>query len=98
MLVAGIYSEYLIYMSEKQNQYSDQKKRINDISLYISLYVKNWRVNEGLTQREFAKLADVHFNSVHNIEHQRGTSLITLIKCMNAMDGMTLSEFFAGME
>ena len=98
MLVAGIYSEYHLYMSKKQNQYSNQEKRINEISLYISLYVKNWRMNEGLTQREFSKLADIHVNSIYNLEHQKGINILTLIKCIDAMDGMTVSEFFAGME
>lgn len=64
----------------------------------IAMFIKNWRLCEGLTQREFAKLADVHFNSVYNIEHQKGTNLITLMNCIDAMDGMTLSEFFAEMQ
>jgi transcriptional regulator with XRE-family HTH domain len=64
----------------------------------ISLFIKNWRLNEGLSMREFAKLADVHVNSIYNLEHKRGINFNTLINCIDAMDGMTLSEFFTGMD
>jgi DNA-binding XRE family transcriptional regulator len=84
-------------MSKKQiPEY--QRNRIDEISLFIACFIKNYRLCEGLSQREFAKLADVHFNSVYNIEHQRSTNLNTLINCIDAMDGMTLSEFFSGMQ
>jgi transcriptional regulator with XRE-family HTH domain len=71
-----------------------QKKRIQEISLFI----KNWRQNESLSQLEFSKRANVHFNSVYNLEKMKESSLITLLNCIDAMEGMTLSEFFAGME
>ena len=71
-----------------------QRLRIRQITLFI----KNWRLNEGLSQREFSKLANVHVNSIYNLEHQRGLNLITLMNCIDAMDGMTLSEFFSGIE
>jgi DNA-binding XRE family transcriptional regulator len=84
-------------MSKKQiPEY--QSRRIEEVSLFIALFIKNWRLNEGLSQREFAKLADVHYNSIFNIEHQKGTNLITVLKCIDAMDFMKVSEFFAGME
>ena len=71
-----------------------QRLRIRQITLFI----KNWRLNEGLSQREFSKLANVHVNSIYNLEHQRGLNLITLMNCIDAMDGMTFSEFFSGIE
>ena len=81
-------------MSNKKKQIPEhQHKHINEISLFIALYIKNYRLCEGLTQREFSKLADVHFNSVYNIEHQKGTNLNTVIKCIDAT-GLTFSEFF----
>jgi DNA-binding XRE family transcriptional regulator len=87
----------ILIMSKKQiPEY--QRKRIEEISLFIACFIKNYRLGEGLTQREFAKLADVHYNSVFNIEHQKGINLITILKCIDAMDGMTVSEFFAGIE
>jgi DNA-binding XRE family transcriptional regulator len=64
----------------------------------ITLFIKNWRINEGLSQRAFSKLADVHVNSIYNLERQRGSNLITILKCIAAMDNMTLSEFFSEIE
>jgi transcriptional regulator with XRE-family HTH domain len=79
-------------MSKKEIQ--KQSLRLRDIAGFI----RNWRLNEGLSQREFSKLANVHVNSIYNLEHMRGSNLITLLKCIDAMDGMTLSEFFSGIE
>lgn len=58
----------------------------------ISSLIRNWRINENLTQSDFGKLADVHFNSVYNIEHQR-VSINTLLKCIRAT-GLKPSQFF----
>jgi len=69
-------------------------KRIEEISLFI----KNWRLNEGLTQTEFSKKAGIHVNSLYNIERRKIPNLITLLNCIDAMDSMTLSEFFEEME
>ena len=80
-------------MSKREIQ-NHQNSQIKEITLFI----KNWRINEGLSQREFSKLANVHVNSICNLEHQRGSNLITLLKCIYAMDGMTLSEFFSEIE
>jgi len=70
-----------------------QKKRIEEIGLFL----RNWRLNEGLTQREFSELAEIHRNSMHNIEHFRLYSVLTLLKCVDAT-GLTLEQFFQGME
>jgi transcriptional regulator with XRE-family HTH domain len=80
-------------MSKKEIQ-NRQILRIREISLFI----KNWRLNEGLIQCEFSKLANVHVNSIYNLERQKGSNVITLLKCLDAMDCMTLSEFFSEME
>jgi transcriptional regulator with XRE-family HTH domain len=63
----------------------------------ISLFIKYWRINEGLTIKNFSKLADVHPNSVSNLEHQKNVTLSTLLRCIDAT-GLSLSEFFEGME
>ncbi len=76
------------------------KKEIQNLSLgkyEIALFIKNWRLNEGLSMREFSKLANVHFNSIYNLEHQKGINFSTLMKCISAT-GLTLSQFFEGME
>jgi transcriptional regulator with XRE-family HTH domain len=79
-------------MSEKELPYQ-QRKRIEE----ISSLVRNWRLGEGLSQKQFAKLANLHANSIYNIEHQCVVNIITLLKCISAMNDTTLSEFFAGM-
>jgi transcriptional regulator with XRE-family HTH domain len=80
-------------MSKREIE-NHQNSRVKEITLFI----KNWRINEGLSQREFSKLADVHVNSIYNLERQRGSNLITILKCISAMENMTLSEFFSGIE
>lgn len=70
-----------------------QIKRIEELSLFI----KNWRIGEGLSQREFSELAEIHPNSVYHIENQRLYNIVTLLKCIDAT-GLTVSEFFDGME
>jgi transcriptional regulator with XRE-family HTH domain len=79
---------------------SEKKKKIllcHKCATEISLFIKNWRLNEGLTMNNFAKLADVHLNSVYNLEHQKNITLSTLLRCIDAT-GLSLSEFFEGME
>jgi transcriptional regulator with XRE-family HTH domain len=80
-------------MSKREIQ-NHQNLQIKEITLFI----KNWRINEGLSQREFSKLANVHVNSISNLERQMGSNMITILKCIRAMDNMTLSEFFTGIE
>ena len=70
-----------------------QKNRIE----VIGMFLKNWRLNEGLTQREFSELAGIHYNSTHTIEHYKLYSVLTLLKSVDAT-GLTLGEFFEGME
>jgi transcriptional regulator with XRE-family HTH domain len=63
----------------------------------ISLFIKNWRINESLTMSDFGKLAGVHTNSVYNLEHKKNVTVSTLLRCIYAT-GLTLSQFFQGME
>jgi transcriptional regulator with XRE-family HTH domain len=72
---------------------NNHHKRLEEISLFI----KNWRISEGLTQPDFSNLADIHANSVYNVEHQKNITLLTLLNCIDAT-GLTLSQFFEGME
>ena len=68
-------------------------KRLEEISMFL----KNWRINEGMTQPDFSKIAEIHTNSVYNLEHQKNITLLTLLNCIDAT-GMTLAQFFEGME
>jgi len=68
-------------------------KRIEEISQFI----KNWRINEGLSQAEFASMAELHPNSIHNLEIGKNVTLSTLLNCIDAMD-LKLSQFFEGIQ
>ena len=78
-------------MSKKQIQ-EHQVKRIIEIGSFI----KNWRVNEGLSQYEFSKIADKHTNTISNFESGKNITVITLLDCLDAMD-LTPAEFFEDM-
>ena len=81
-------------MSKKQIP-ENHRKRIE----FINLFVKNWRLNQVLTQREFSEIADIHVNTLQKFEKNNSNiSILTLFSILDAMEGMTLSEFFSGME
>ena len=73
----------------------NQEKIIEDIRLYI----KNYRINDGLTQAEFSELADVHVNSLQRFEkgNVKNIKLLTLFSFIDATS-MSISEFFQSME
>ena len=79
-------------MSEKEIP-DYQQKRIEEISLFI----KNWRLNEGLSQREFSHLAGIHPNSLYHLERMGLYNILTLLKCIDATC-LTVAQFFEGME
>ena len=72
-----------------------QEKRIEEIRLFI----KNYRINDGLTQTEISKIADVHVNSLQRFEkgNLKNIKLLTLFTLIDATS-MSLSEFFQTME
>ena len=60
----------------------------------ISMFLKNWRIGEGLSQQEFGELAETHRNSIYHIEKTYNTkayNILTLLKCSNAT-GLTVSQ------
>lgn len=71
----------------------DQINRIKEISSFI----KSWRIFEGISQREFADMADSHLNTISNLENNKNVSVSTLLNCVEAT-GMSLAEFFEGMD
>ncbi|MBN1330725.1 MAG: helix-turn-helix transcriptional regulator [Candidatus Heimdallarchaeota archaeon] len=79
-------------MSEREIT-DHQVKRLEEISSFI----KNWRLNVGLTQREFSELAGVHPNSLYRIENMRIFNILTLLKCIDATE-LTVAQFFEGIE
>ena len=72
-----------------------QEKRIEEIQLLI----KNYRINDGLSQSEYSEIADVHVNSLQRFEkgNLKNIKLLTLLSLIDATE-MSLSEFFQTME
>lgn len=79
-------------MSEREIP-DHQKKRIEEICLFI----KHWRLNEGLSQREFSQLAGIHPNSLYHLEKIGLYNILTLLKCIDATD-LTVTQFFDRIE
>ena len=65
------------------------KKRLE----HLALIIKNYRLNESLTQKDFGSISKVHVNTIHNLEQNRSVTIITLFKCVDAM-GIRVSELF----
>ena len=80
---------------QKQSIPEYQEKRIEEIRIFI----KNYRINDGLSQADFSELADLHVNSLQRFEKGslKNIKLLTLLSLIDATE-MSLSEFFQTME
>ena len=76
---------------KKTNQ--DQDARVTEISQFI----RNWRVNDQISQNDLANIAETHANTIHNLETGKNVTLRTLLNCADAL-GITLSDLFDGIE
>jgi len=64
----------------------------------ITGFVRNYRINERLSQTEFSNISETHVNTIQRFEvGDKNITLVTLFNFIDAMD-MTLGEFFEGME
>ncbi len=64
----------------------------------ITGFVRNYRINDGLTQKKFSELSLSHINTLQRFEAgDKNITLVTLFNFIDVMD-MTLAEFFEGME
>ncbi len=69
-------------------------KRVQEITGFI----RNYRINERLTQAKFSDLSETHVNTLQRFEAgDKNITLVTLFNFVDAMD-MTLAEFFEGMK
>jgi transcriptional regulator with XRE-family HTH domain len=74
-------------MSKTKNS-NNQDKRIEE----ICLFVRNWRLNEGLSQREFSHLSNKHLNTIQKFESGSNVTVRSLLAIIDAMD-MNLQQF-----
>jgi len=64
----------------------------------ITGFIRNYRINDGLTQAEFSNMSETHVNTIQRFEvGDKNITLVTLFNFIDAID-MTLGEFFEGME
>ncbi|NMC59522.1 MAG: helix-turn-helix transcriptional regulator [Candidatus Methanofastidiosa archaeon] len=65
----------------------------------IRLFIKNYRINDALSQADFSEMADLHVNSLQRFEKGslKNIKLLTLLSLIDATS-MSLSEFFQTME
>jgi len=72
----------------------NQEKRLEEITMLI----KNYRFNDGITQAELSRISELHVNTIRRLESgDRNISLLTLFSCIDALD-ITVSEFFEGIK
>lgn len=62
---------------------------------YIATAIRSYRYNNGYTQEDLCELADIHPNTLSNIENCHGYNIGTLLSIIDAT-GLSLSEFFWG--
>lgn len=92
--IVSIYKEQLQRTMPNRKISENHTKRIEEIGLLI----KNWRISEGLSQQEFCYLADIHINTLHNLEdYKKNVSVLTILNCIDAI-GLSVSDFFKEIE
>jgi transcriptional regulator with XRE-family HTH domain len=74
-------------MTKKQNEHHIERMK------EISMLIKNWRVNDLISQYEFGCMAETHTNTIRNLEAGKNVTVLTLFNCIDAL-GVTVSEFF----
>ena len=60
---------------------------------YIGNLIKNYRLNEGLSQEELSEYSDLHYNTIYRLESGLPVSFLTILKVSAALD-FPLRELF----
>jgi len=53
---------------------------------YIGNFLRNYRLNEGLTQLEVSEEANIHRNTIHHLEAGKNVTLTTLFDLCDYYD------------
>jgi transcriptional regulator with XRE-family HTH domain len=76
-------------------------KTISDQNLrrfaYISIYLRELRLNEGFTQKELSQQMKLHRNTVIRIENAKNLTLLSLFELADALD-LSPKELFLDIE
>lgn len=73
---------------------SDQNTRRLE---YLSTFLRELRINEGLTQEELSQQINLHRNSIIRAENAKNLTLISLFELADALD-ISPKELFLEME
>ena len=64
---------------------------------YISIYLRELRLNEGFTQKELSQQMKLHRNTVIRIENAKNMTLLSLFELADALD-LSPKELFLDIE
>ena len=64
---------------------------------YLSIFLRELRLNEGLTQAELSQQMQLHRNTVIRAENAENLTLLTLFELADALD-ISPKELFTDME
>ena len=64
---------------------------------YLSLLLKNLRVNDGCSQREIGEQANLHYNTIYHSENACNLTLLSLFEILDSY-GVKINEIFRDIE
>lgn len=64
---------------------------------YISIFLRELRLNSGLTQKELSQQTSLHRNSIINAEKARNITLLSLFELADALE-ISPKELFLDLE
>lgn len=74
----------------RENTIPDDTKHIIRTT---SRFLKEYRLQSGLTMRQLHDLSGIHYNTIHKIEHGHSYNILSLIEIALALD-LPLRELF----
>lgn len=64
---------------------------------YIGIFLKNLRMNDGLTQQEVGMQTNLHRNTIHRVENSKNITLLSLMELCDYYN-ISLAELFFDLE
>jgi transcriptional regulator with XRE-family HTH domain len=64
---------------------------------YLSIFLRELRINEGLTQQELSQQMNIHRNTIIRAEKAENLTLISIFELVDALD-ISLKELFQDIE
>jgi len=61
--------------------------------IHVSNLLRNYRINEGISQQELSEHTNLHYNTIYRLEQGLPVSFLTLLRVTEALD-FPLRELF----